>query len=56
MHDHMARCYHCGAILSDDWIRKQGASLMGKKGGETKARTREQAKAAGKARWKPKKT
>jgi hypothetical protein len=32
----MARCYHCGQVLDDEWMRKQGASLMGKKGGKNK--------------------
>jgi hypothetical protein len=32
----MARCYHCGQVLDDEWLRKQGASLMGKKGGKNK--------------------
>lgn len=47
----MSKCYHCGKVLSDDWIRKQGASLLGKKGGTNKARSREQAQAASRARW-----
>lgn len=47
----MSRCYHCGEILSDEWVRKQGASLMGKKGGQAKARSSEQARAANKVRW-----
>lgn len=51
----MSKCYHCGKILSDDWIRKEGASLMGKKGGANKARSREQAQAAANARWKAEK-
>jgi hypothetical protein len=51
----MARCPFCDEILSDDWVRKQGASLMGKKSGENKARTSEIAAAAATQRWKPKK-
>lgn len=47
----MARCYHCGKVLSDDWIRKQGASLLGRKGGLVKARTSEQAREASRVRW-----
>ena len=45
----MARCYHCGKILSDDWMKKQGASLMGKTGGEAKARAN--SREAARARW-----
>lgn len=45
----MARCPHCGQILSDYWVKKVGASLMGKTGGKAKARNN--AAAAAKARW-----
>jgi hypothetical protein len=45
----MARCPHCNEVISDKWIRKNGASLMGKAGGRAKARNN--ASAAAKARW-----
>jgi hypothetical protein len=47
----MSKCYHCGKILSDAWMIKQGASLMGKSGGPLKARSRKQAQVAAKKRW-----
>jgi hypothetical protein len=50
----MARCYHCGKVLKDDWLRKIGASLMGKKGGVTKKRVTS-GRPAAKARWSKKK-
>ena len=49
----MSKCYHCGAILSDDWIKHEGASLMGKEGGKNKSR--HSAREAALARWEPKK-
>ena len=45
----MATCPHCGHILSDDWLKRNAASLMGKSGGKSKARNN--AKAAAQARW-----
>jgi hypothetical protein len=45
----MARCPFCKHILPDKWVRKQGAALMGKTGGEAKARNN--ARAAALARW-----
>ncbi len=45
------RCPHCDHILSDEWLKKVGASLMGKKGGAAKARSREQTQAAARSRW-----
>ena len=47
----MPRCYHCGEILSDEWIKKQGASLMGKTGGLTKSRGSKGGKKAADAKW-----
>ena len=47
----MSRCYHCGQILEDAWLIKEGASLLGRAGGRAKARTSEQARAAARARW-----
>jgi len=46
----MARCPHCHKILSDAWVRKHGASLLGKTGGKAKARNN--ASAAANKRWK----
>jgi hypothetical protein len=47
----MPKCPHCGKILSDDWVKREGAALMGKASGRSKARSRAQAKAASRARW-----
>jgi len=46
----MAKCPNCGVVLSDTWVKKNGASLMGKSGGKAKARSN--ARAAANARWK----
>jgi hypothetical protein len=48
------RCPHCNHILSDAWLRKVGASLMGKVGGSVKRR-RTSGKVAAQARWAKKK-
>ena len=48
----MARCPHCNEILEDAWLKKIGATLMGKQGGSTKVRPRPLARKAAKARWK----
>jgi hypothetical protein len=48
----MARCPFCNEILSDAWVKKTGAALMGKEGGINKARSRTVASNAGKQRWK----
>jgi hypothetical protein len=45
----MSRCYHCGKILSDAWVKKQGAALMGKASGESKRRST--ASKAARQRW-----
>lgn len=50
----MARCPHCDHILSDEWLRHVGASLMGKKGGACKRRVTSGSIAAN-ARWAKKK-
>jgi hypothetical protein len=48
----MSKCYHCGKVLKDDWVIREGARLMGKKlTGSGKARTSEQARKAAQARW-----
>jgi len=49
--DHiLARCPFCNEILPDKWLKKNGASLLGKSGGKAKARNN--ASAAANARWK----
>jgi hypothetical protein len=50
----MARCPYCDHILEDTWVKKIGASLMGKAGGANKARP--SARAAAKKRWKKEKS
>lgn len=45
------RCPHCRRALDEEWLRKQGAALMGKKGGKTKARNSELARKAANERW-----
>lgn len=45
----MARCPFCNEILEDDWVKKIGATLMGKTSGERKARGT--ASAAATKRW-----
>jgi len=48
----MSKCYHCGKVLQDAWVIREGARLMGKKlTGDAKARTSEQARKAARARW-----
>jgi hypothetical protein len=49
----MAQCPFCKKILSDEWVKHEGAALMGKASGQSKARSRAQAKAASRARWLP---
>jgi hypothetical protein len=46
----MSKCYHCGKILADAWIIKEGASIMGRTGGQTKRR--KNAREAALTRWK----
>jgi hypothetical protein len=45
----MPRCPFCGHLLTDVWVARRAASLMGRTRGPTKARTN--AKAAAQARW-----
>jgi hypothetical protein len=47
----MARCPFCNEILSDAWLKKMGATLMGKASGESKARSSEVTSAAASKRW-----
>jgi hypothetical protein len=49
----MPKCPFCKKILSDDWVKREGAALMGKASGQSKARSRAQAKAASRERWLP---
>lgn len=51
----MARCPHCNKILPDVWLKKMGASLMGKTSGASKARPHAVTSAAAKKRWKKEK-
>jgi hypothetical protein len=43
------RCPFCNALLDTFWVRRQGASLLGKAGGAAKRRFN--AKQAAEARW-----
>jgi hypothetical protein len=48
----MARCPHCHQILSDKWLKREGASLMGKaRSGAAKARSKEKSTGAALLRW-----
>ena len=47
----MARCPYCDHVLSDEWLKSTGATLMGKTSGENKARSREAAAASANERW-----
>lgn len=46
----MARCPHCNKVLTDSWITKEGASIMGRAGGKNKRRAT--AREAAMTRWK----
>lgn len=46
----MAKCPFCNQVLSDDWVKKEGASLMGKTA-KGKRKSRKNAKAAAQERW-----
>jgi hypothetical protein len=45
----MPKCPFCGRVLADAWIQRQGASLMGKARGPSKARAN--ASQAAHTRW-----
>jgi hypothetical protein len=45
------KCPFCNHILEDSWLKRVGASLMGRSSGEAKARSRDQASAASRVRW-----
>ena len=47
----MARCPFCDHVLEDNWLKKMGATLMGKASGKSKARSREMTQAAANKRW-----
>jgi hypothetical protein len=49
--EEVTRCPHCRHALDEDWLRKQGARLMGRKGGKRKARNSDQARKAANERW-----
>jgi hypothetical protein len=46
----MAKCPFCHRILSDAWVKKEGASLMGKSA-KGKAKRRKNASEAANTRW-----
>jgi hypothetical protein len=46
----MARCPFCDHILRDAWVKRMGASIMGRTSGEKKARNN--AKKAADKRWR----
>jgi hypothetical protein len=46
----MAKCPFCSKVLSDDWVKKEGASLMGKSA-KGKAKRRKNAQDAARLRW-----
>jgi hypothetical protein len=46
----MAKCPHCNKILSDEWVKKEGASLMGKSA-KGKSKRRKNAQEAARLRW-----
>jgi hypothetical protein len=49
----MAKCPMCGEVLEDAWVKKAGATLMGKSSSPgSKARSREAASSAARKRWK----
>jgi hypothetical protein len=47
----IARCPFCSKILSDQWLKRQGAAMMGKARGKAKARAKENAVRAARERW-----
>jgi hypothetical protein len=49
----MARCPWCQKILNDDWLKREGASLMGK-AAKGKAKRRRNALEAAQKRWEKK--
>jgi hypothetical protein len=51
----MAKCPYCNHVLEDFWLKKMGASLMGKSSGASKARSRAVTSAAAKKRWRKEK-
>ena len=51
----MSRCPYCDKILPDNWLKAQGAALMGKASGQAKARSSETARIAAEIGWKKRK-
>lgn len=47
----IAECPHCKKVLGEEWLKRAGASLMGKSGGRSKARGGTAMSAAAKKRW-----
>jgi len=47
----MSRCPYCDKILPDDWVKHNGAALMGKARGKRKARISQKASRAALTRW-----
>jgi hypothetical protein len=47
----MAKCPMCGKILEDAWLKKVGATLMGKSSSPGKGYTRLTSQAAARKRW-----
>jgi len=45
----MPKCPFCGHVLADAWVKRQGASLLGKARGASKARGN--ARQAANTRW-----
>lgn len=45
------KCYHCGKVLEDAWLRKAGASMLGRASGEAKRRSPTKARKAARKRW-----
>ena len=49
----MAKCPFCNKTLNDEWVKKEGASLMGK-AAKGKAKRRKTAGEAARLRWQKK--
>jgi hypothetical protein len=49
----MARCPFCNKVLRDDWVKREGASLMGK-AAKGKRKKRHNAAEAAAKRWEKK--
>lgn len=49
----MAKCPFCSKLLADEWLKREGASLMGK-AAKGKAKKRKTAAKAARLRWQKK--